>query len=64
VAAAVLLFFIIEKPLATTTDGEVVTQTLEISGGDAVALTVATIAVRLVAAAAPRIRSSMRGCRH
>jgi len=44
VITVVLLFFVIEKPLATTTEGEVVAQPLDISGGDNAVLAAATIA--------------------
>src|SRR5712691_11773567 len=46
VITVVLLFFVIEKPLATTPEGEVVAHSLDISGADTVALAAATVAAR------------------
>ena len=46
VITVALLFFVIEKPLATTPEGEVVAHSLDISGTDTVALATATVAAR------------------
>jgi hypothetical protein len=46
VITVVLLSFVIEKPLATTIEGEVVAQSLDISGADNLALVAAVIAAR------------------